>query len=73
MKLAEIMRWIWRHDAELSCERDQNNVPYMCVTVKLRHPEGEVYRARFSCRNMASAPNRVVELIAKTRNRLNME
>lgn len=74
--LTEAIRWCWRHNASLDFEflpEDGDDCPMITVAVPLRHPEGSIYRGTERCSTQTRAPEVVVDLVRKTRERLKLE
>lgn len=69
----EAIRWLYRHHVCLDFDVDENGRDVVRLGVPLRHPEGDVHQARASVPSPERALATALELIATTREVLNLE
>ncbi len=72
--LAEALRWCWRHRAQLDFDSfKEDEFPRIRLTTPLRHPEGELDEVTAECSTQALVKKTVIDMISRTRERVNLE
>jgi len=73
MTLEECHRWLYRHAAGVSYDRDEEGNDILTVVVTLRSPDGEVARARRKVLSQADAVEGFIEFVSLMSESLNYE
>ena len=73
MTLEESVRWLYRHQAGLSFDRNDEGEDIITVIVALRAPDGQTAKAQGPVRSQKQAEEKFVKFVAALSEQLNYE